>query len=235
MSQVQQPSLDGFLVFIRNMMGIPTNYLPDDDPQITYAYDWALDVVSQDLQCAPSVQGAWGPYVRAVYNLGGHTLVEWAVDQSYALSALSWSAGTVSGTTAVTNAILPGDRVQVVDVSPLAYQGPQVGPKSVVVTATPDTTHFQYVLASNPGAATLLTGAAVEETFFAQLRSKLNLGIFAPGVVSNASDVSTSTGLNNPKFMEGLTLENLQLLKTPWGRAYLAIAQRLGPNVWGLS
>jgi len=228
------PSQASFLVFIRNVMGIPVNYLPDADSQIGYSYNWALDVVSLDLQCAPVQAGAWGPYERAVYNLAGHTLLEWATDQSYPLSALSWSAGTVSGTTTSANAMLPGDKVQVSGVSPLGYAGPpNLG--YVVVQATPDTTNFSYLIPANPGTATLLPGAAVNETYFQQVRSKLRLGAFAPGVVTSASDVSTSAGLMNQTFMQGLTLEDLQLLKTPFGRAYLAISQKLGPTVWGLS
>lgn len=229
-----QPTLAGFLTFVRNFMGIPSNYLPDDSPQIGYAYNWALDIVSLSLLSACQQMGAWGPYARAVYNLAGHTLVEWAVDQSYPLASLAWSGGSVSGATAVANAILPGDRVQIVNVSPLAYAGPQ-NLRYVVVLATPTDTEFQYAVASNPGTATLLTGAAVLETYFAQLRTKFNLGIFAPGVVASASDVSTSTGLLNQDFMKGLTLEDLQLLKTPWGRAYMAIAQKIGPTIWGVA
>jgi hypothetical protein len=35
--------------------------------------------------------------------------------------------------------------------------------------------------------------------------------------------------------MQRLTLAQLQNLKTPYGREYLALAQSYGPNVWGLS
>jgi hypothetical protein len=37
-----------------------------------------------------------------------------------------------------------------------------------------------------------------------------------------------------PDFVKTLTLANLQQLKTPWGRQYLAYAQSAGP-LWGLS
>ena len=39
----------------------------------------------------------------------------------------------------------------------------------------------------------------------------------------------------NVESMKGLTLANLQNLKTPWGRMYLSIAQLAGPTIWGLS
>jgi hypothetical protein len=230
-----------FLTFVRNVMGIPVRLLPDADPAITYSYTWALDVVSLDLQAGGRVLGAWGPYERAVYNLGGHTLIEFAQDQSYPLSALSFAGGTVTGTTTDPSTIVPGDRVAIMGISPLAYSGPQnlVGqgyPQGyVVVQATPDSTHFQYVLARDPGTATLLAGAAARSTFFTAARSKLRIDQFVPGMVTSTSDVSTSVGLANPDFMRGLTIENLQLMKTAYGRAYLSIAQKLGPTVWGLS
>lgn len=215
-------------------MGISTDYLPDSSPQIQYAYDWSIDIVNQDLQCALSQSTSWTIYERAVYNLAGHTLIEWATDQSYPLAALSWSAGVATGQTTAASAIIPGDRVRIVAVSPLGYAGPpNLG--YVVVQATPDPLHFQYNLSPDPGAATLLSGAAVAETFFQQARSRLKLGEFAPGVVASASDVSTSTGLLNQDFMRGLTLENLQLLKTVYGRAYMSIAQKYGPTVWGVT
>lgn len=215
-------------------MGIPANYLPDDSPQIGYAYAWAIDVVNPILQATCRQAGAWGPYERAVYNLAGHSLVEWGVDLSYPLASLAFSAGTVTGVTTATNTILPGDKVKIVGVSPLPYAGPPtLG--WVQVQATPNPTTFQYVLPKDPGTATLLSGAAVVETFFAMAQLKFNLGQFAPGVVSNSSDVSTSVGLLNQTFMQGLTLEDLQLMKTVWGRAYMAIAQKWGPTVWGFN
>ena len=71
-------------------------------------------------------------------------------------------------------------------------------------------------------------------TFFTDLRKSLNMATFVPGVISSSSDEGTSESLLNPDFMRGLTLANLQSLKTPWGRQYLAIAQTYG-DVWGLT
>lgn len=75
------------------------------------------------------------------------------------------------------------------------------------------------------------------QTFFADIRGKagFNITAFVPGVVSAASDVSTGDSLLNPDFMKNLTLGDLQDLKTPYGRAYLAIAQDYGPAPWGLT
>jgi hypothetical protein len=71
-------------------------------------------------------------------------------------------------------------------------------------------------------------------TYFADLRASLNLNAFTAGVVTTAADQNTSDSLAVPDSLKNLTIADLQNLKTPWGRAYLAIAQRYG-TLWGLS
>lgn len=71
-------------------------------------------------------------------------------------------------------------------------------------------------------------------TYFDALRFKYGAGAFQAGVVNSVSDVSTSTSLEVIEAMKDLTLGQLQNLKTPWGRNYLAIAQSYGP-LWGLT
>ena len=70
--------------------------------------------------------------------------------------------------------------------------------------------------------------------YFQGLRASLNIAKFTPGVVTSASDVSTSTSLLNQEVFKNMTLGDLQNLKTPWGRQYLAFAQMYG-TLWGLS
>lgn len=72
--------------------------------------------------------------------------------------------------------------------------------------------------------------------YFANLRAGLKIDSFVGGVVSGTSDEGTSVSLAVPKeIAEGLTFANLQQMKTPWGRAYLGIAQSFGPSIWGVS
>jgi hypothetical protein len=71
-------------------------------------------------------------------------------------------------------------------------------------------------------------------TYFATLRANFHIGQFVAGVISGSSDVSTSQTVLNPDFMKDFTMANLQQLKTPWGRQYLAFVQDLGP-LWGLT
>jgi hypothetical protein len=54
------------------------------------------------------------------------------------------------------------------------------------------------------------------------------------GVIGSSADETTSESLVVPEAMKNLTLQNLQNLKTPYGRQYLYFAQAFGTN-WGLS
>lgn len=74
-----------------------------------------------------------------------------------------------------------------------------------------------------------------ERTYFREKRRSLNLDQWTAGVVASTSDATSATGILNPDFMRNFTMQNLQNLKDPYGRAYLAIAQSYGPNIWGVS
>jgi hypothetical protein len=71
--------------------------------------------------------------------------------------------------------------------------------------------------------------------FFTDMRKELNINGFASGVVSAASDEATSVSLVVQEAAKNFTLANLQQLKTPYGRQYLAYAQSYGPTTWGLT
>lgn len=228
------PDTTKFTTFLRNVVGIGVGYLPDTSPLIQHAFDYSLDLVNLDLGSAVAQNTSWSPYELAIYNLGAHTLIEYAPDVSYALSSLTWSGGIVRGVTTDPHSIQPGDSVRLIGVSPLGYSGGAPNAQ-LTVTEVTDNTHFGYQMPRNPGTATLLSNAAVQEQFFANVRQKLKLNSFVPGVVGSTSDLSTSVGLDNPDFFKHLTLADLQLLKTPYGRQYLSLAQKYGPTIWGLT
>jgi hypothetical protein len=74
------------------------------------------------------------------------------------------------------------------------------------------------------------------QTFFRDQRHNLHLTDIGPvGAVASAGDGGTSAGILNPEQMRMLTLDDIQMLKTPWGRQYMAIAQSYAPNIWGIS
>lgn len=71
--------------------------------------------------------------------------------------------------------------------------------------------------------------------FFADQRKAFKLLTFVAGPVIASADQATSNTLLAPDFLKGLTLADLDLLKTPWGQAYLSYAQSYGPNIVGVS
>jgi hypothetical protein len=72
------------------------------------------------------------------------------------------------------------------------------------------------------------------QTYFAAARDDMDLTGFVGGTIQSSADQSTSESLLTPEFLSGLTLQQLQALKDPYGRAWLGAQQDLG-NVWGIS
>jgi hypothetical protein len=71
-------------------------------------------------------------------------------------------------------------------------------------------------------------------TYWTDLRNSLGLNTFTPGFINSAEDERTAAALYVPLSLQNLTIGDMALLKTPWGRAYLAIAQSVG-SMWGLT
>lgn len=71
-------------------------------------------------------------------------------------------------------------------------------------------------------------------TYFATLRKSWNLTGFVGGTIQSSADESTSESLLAPEFLKGLTLDQLQALKDPFGRQWLSMQQPLGA-IWGIS
>lgn len=72
------------------------------------------------------------------------------------------------------------------------------------------------------------------KTYFAKLRKSFGIASFVGGVISSSADETTSQTIATPDALKKLTLADLQNMKTPWGRQYLAFAQRVG-TLWGLT
>ena len=76
-----EPTLSGYVTFIRDIMGINTTILPDDSPYIPYSYNFSINICSDLFAVIPQVPGNF-LYMTAVYNLAGDTLLSSAVDQT---------------------------------------------------------------------------------------------------------------------------------------------------------
>jgi hypothetical protein len=72
------------------------------------------------------------------------------------------------------------------------------------------------------------------QTYFQTARNGFGISSFTGGTVQSASDQGTSAGLDAPDFIKGLTPGQLQALKDPFGRQWLAMSAELGP-IWGIS
>jgi len=72
------------------------------------------------------------------------------------------------------------------------------------------------------------------QTYFEDLRRDYNMNGFVAGVISSASDVSTSQTLAVGQGLQNLDLISLQAIKNPYGRQAIAFMQSLG-TLWGLS
>lgn len=68
------PTEEGYIIFIRMIMGVPATVLPDDSPYINMSYDISLETVNLYLNVSPIL------YTQAVYYLAGDILVNIAQD-----------------------------------------------------------------------------------------------------------------------------------------------------------
>lgn len=152
-----------------------------------------------------------------------------------------WASPTVVNATDYTSflraagmqaAVLPDDSADIT--TSLALAQYTVNP--VIAQAAP---HLYVVAAYNWGADWLVNHAEDQlgQTFFRDLRGSKMYRILDPalGVPTSAGDGGTSVGLLNPERMRNMTFSELQLLKTPFGRRYLGIAQNFGDAPFGLS
>ncbi|ECI3575405.1 hypothetical protein DL095_10900 [Salmonella enterica subsp. enterica] len=140
------PELAGFILFIRNTMGVNADALADDDPAISLSWSMSLDWVNRQIACISPVL-----YSQAVYNLAASFLLNFG-----------------------------------------------------------------------------------SEVAFGPVRKKLGINNFTAGVISASSDESTSQTRVVSDALKNLSLADLQQLKDPYGRWYLAIAQQYG-DLWGLT
>jgi hypothetical protein len=80
-----EPTLAGFMTFIRQVMGITTQQLPDDAYSIPLAFNAALTVVNVALVSVDNPNPALpNLYAMAVYNLAADRLLNWALDSDAA-------------------------------------------------------------------------------------------------------------------------------------------------------
>jgi hypothetical protein len=132
-------------------------------------------------------------------------------------------------------AVLPDDSMWI----PITFEVAKatVNPLLALGGCGPTVPNFYVLALYNLGADRVINFAPDQpnQTFFSDLRSSLALNSFASGLVTASSDQSTSQTLETIEAAKKMTIGDLQLAKTPYGRLYLSLAQKYGPNIWGLS
>jgi hypothetical protein len=108
---------------------------------------------------------------------------------------------------------------------------------SAGVQLLPNPTSIYTLAVYNLAADNLINYAQDQpgRTLFKRLRKKFNTLGFVSGIIQSATDEGTSESMVVMEAAKNFTLSNLQNLKTPWGRQYLAFAQDYGPSTWGIS
>jgi hypothetical protein len=94
---VNQNNLDNFVLWIRQIMGVTSDVLPDDSPYIITAYLISNEIVNMYLGVVSPIL-----YYQAIYNLGGDILVNITQDVS---PSTYWST---MRSTLGTNSFIPG-------------------------------------------------------------------------------------------------------------------------------
>lgn len=89
-------------------------------------------------------------------------------------------------------------------------------------------------IAQDAGDAPPVAGSQPPAAYFVYARRQFNINGFVSGVIQSAGDEGTNESMVVQEAAKNFTLANLQQLKDPYGRAYLAIAQDAG-DLWGLS
>lgn len=113
---------------------------------------------------------------------------------------------------------------------------------TAIVAVFPVVAPIETVLATyNCGAHILIKIAPDQagQTYFVTLRGPgpggFSLASPQLGMISASSDESTSNTYATPESFTRMTLGDLDFMRTPWGRDYLAYVQSYGPSIWGLT
>ena len=226
-SNPNTPNLPDFTVFVYNQ-GVPLSVLPSDSPYLQWAYNQAIAIVLP-MPVSPI------RYVLAVYNLGMHILLSIAQDINDDDSVIIDPPETL-GVQAVAKAIVnqsgningflilnPGQNyltTPLMIISPPPNGG--VLATALVIVQNGVVVNFEI---TNPGTKYIVNN------FWAEWRIKYNVGNIITGVTNSAGDQGTSASSTVPEFFNKLNLSSLEQMQDPWGRYYLAYAQKYGTDV----
>lgn len=223
-TNLTKPNIKDYLSFLYGVVGIPLENMPSSSGTATGGSAMTLTDTMQ----------SW------VVNQFAPPLVYDCVDTGSGQVAgiLSNTANTLTFSSALQPPVAAGDGYIVI---PDIVQMSLAVALDIVNDTLAMVSSLTYLLAVYNLAADRLINFASDDSivpdqsYFEDLRQKLRISEVSTGVVSSTSNETSSTGLLNPEAMKTLTLQDLQTLKTPYGRTYMGFAQAYGPNIWGLT
>jgi len=214
------PNLKGYLAFLYSVAGVPAANFPS----------------AQGVLSAGSVN-------TATDSTALWTVNQWAPQTNFfAYSFIDTNQGLIGEVASNTSTVLTFSAP--LSTAPNIGDSYIIAPQSAIFSfhAAMDTVStflpsHAYAMAVYNLATDRLINYAIDvpdQTYFMDVRKKMNITTVSLGVTSGSSDGQTSQQYLNPKFMETLTMGDLQLIKTPYGRAYIELAQSIG-TLWGLT
>ena len=213
-----QPTLPAYLTFLYGTVGIKPGNLPSVSGTASGGSQTTLVDATQ----------SW-----TVDQWDGYAATD--LTQNVQAEVASNTATTLTFEAALTEAVAAGDSYLVTPESVVMTLAVALDTVNLVLNlASPQ----YYTLAVYNLAADRLFNFAQDvpgQTYFVDQRDRLRLMEVCVGVAAAASDQGTSLAMLNPEQMKLLTLQDLQTLKTPYGRIYMGIAQKYGRTIWGIS
>lgn len=210
-----QPNLADFNTFVLNQ-GVPSADLPSG----------TLTTVSIDTSGNATAASVTGTVAAGMVLVGSN------IPANTYVATWSGTSGTVTPAPEATVSASTADAY-----SPY-LQWAFIGASAVTLVPPSCMPPILYVMAVyNYGMHKLLKIGQDQpgQQFFTTQRTAFNLLSFKAGPVGASADQATSSTLVTPDFLKGLTMGDLDLLLTPWGREYLDYSQSYGPNIVGVS
>lgn len=73
------------------------------------------------------------------------------------------------------------------------------------------------------------------QDYFADHRKALGIHGFSAGVIQSSSDSGSSQSMAVPEWSKLMTITDIEMSRTFYGRTYLGLAQESGNTIWGLT